>query len=135
MLLGGQSAIPIKAMELPLLTAVCKSINSIMMGLRKVRKKIRKFQDGEQVRFFQNTRTTTQQLEKNNHNSSLYSHVLVFEQRNEFGIQLREHFFANKVKIQQFNRSNLSIQLFQKIQHLSKVINTLIFISVKQQSY
>ena len=85
MLLGGQSAIPINAMELPLLVAVCKSINSIMMGLRKVRKKIRKFQDGEQVRFFQNT-TTTQQLEENNHNGSLYSHVLVFEQRNEFGI-------------------------------------------------
>ena len=111
MLLGGQSAIPINAMELPLLMAVCKSINSIMMGLRKVRKKIRKFQDGEQVRFFQNTATTTtQQLEENNHNSSLYSHVLIFEQRNEFEFQLQEHFFANEVKIQQFNCSNVSIQ-------------------------
>ena len=84
------------------------------MGLRKVREKVRKFQDGEQVQFFQNTTRTTKQLKKNNHNSSLYSHVLIFEQRNEFGISITRTFFANDVKIQQFNCSNVSIQQFRK---------------------
>ena len=49
--------------------------------------------------------------------------------------ELREHFFANEVKIKQFSCSNVSIQRFEKIQHLSKVIDTLIFTSVKPQSY
>ena len=67
-------------------------------GIEESKEKIRKFQDGEQVRFFQNTTTTTttQQLEENNHNSSLYPHVLVFEQRNKFGISIKRTFFFCK---------------------------------------
>ena len=65
-------------------------------GIEESKEKIRKLQDGEQVRFFQNTTTTTQQLKENNHNSSLNSHVLVFEQRNEFGISITRTSFCKR---------------------------------------
>ena len=64
------------------------------MGFRKVRKKSGNFK----VRFFQNTTKTktTQQLEENNHNSSLYSDVLIFEQRNEFGVSITRKIFSKQ---------------------------------------
>ena len=117
LLLPGQSAIPVDIMSV-----VCKLIHFMLIKLKKLKRKIRKFQDSECVEF--------QLDDENDHHP--YSRMLEFEQMNdEFGNKITRTFLCKQI----IKNDTTSIWLFQRICVVMIIkVNTSIFTFVMPQS-